>query len=79
MNPNTSRHSVRPRSNRAPLLRTWVPGILIVASVVLALVTPIDPWIIGACTGVLIVIVLVADRAIRRRTRTLDLDGTPTR
>ncbi|AXL12639.1 hypothetical protein DXT68_11170 [Microbacterium foliorum] len=79
MNLNTSRPSARPRSSSAPLLRTWLPGILIVVSVVLALVTSIDPWIIGACTGVLIVIVLAVDRAIRRRRRTLDLADAPTR
>jgi len=35
---------------------TWWPGILIIASIILAISTPINPWLIGAVTGVTIVI-----------------------
>jgi uncharacterized membrane protein SirB2 len=47
------------------LIGTWWPGILIIASIILAISTPINPWLIGAVTGVTIVIVF-AISALRR-------------
>lgn len=51
------------------LLRVWLPTVLFVGSIVLAFSTPINPWIIGACAGSLVVVALVADRLLRRRGR----------
>ncbi len=47
------------------LIGTWWPGILIIASIILAISTPINPWLIGGVTGVAIVIVFAVS-ALRR-------------
>lgn len=50
-------------------LRIWAPGVLVVISIVLAVSTSVNPWIIGACTGTLILLSLGADWLIRREKR----------
>ncbi len=50
----------------AQLLRAWVPGSLIIGPIILAMFTPLNPWIIGACAGALILLSLGADWLSRR-------------
>lgn len=53
-----------------------MPGSLIIGSIVLAISTPLNPWIVGACAGALVLVALGADRLIRRgKRRDVDTNG----
>lgn len=49
--------------------RAWLPGILILASVVIAFTTPVNPWLIGVVTAVVILVVIGTDWLLRRNTQ----------
>jgi hypothetical protein len=53
----------------ATFLKGWWPGLLFLGSIIVGAITRVDPWIIGAVTGSLMLIGFFAEWRVQRARR----------